>query len=122
MLSDRLRDDALLRWFPVDNPDFGQWAYIYSRIIRRDKSGLTTIMDVSEVLRKRNDRSVGNEYESRIGHQELQASLREEGDILNPTQIAEFSDSYVDLITKMRIQRITPFDSNYLSKGVAHKD
>jgi WD40 repeat protein len=42
-------DEALLRWYPVDNPDFGHWTYIDGKLIRRDKTGLTTIMDMSEV-------------------------------------------------------------------------
>jgi WD40 repeat protein len=45
-------DQALLLWFSVDNPDFGHWAYIHNKLIRTDRSGLTTIMDMSEVERK----------------------------------------------------------------------
>jgi WD40 repeat protein len=45
-------DETFLRCYPTENPDFGHWAYIDNTLIRRDKTGLTTIMDMSEVLRK----------------------------------------------------------------------
>lgn len=45
-------DNALLRWIPVDNPDFGHWVYIDSKLIRRDKAGLTTITDMTAVQQK----------------------------------------------------------------------
>jgi WD40 repeat protein len=45
-------DKAPLQWFPMDNPDFGYWAYMDGRLIRRDRAGLTTIMDVGEVQHK----------------------------------------------------------------------
>jgi WD40 repeat protein len=40
-------DGAPLQWFPMDNPDLGYWAYMDERLIRRDRAGVTTIMDVS---------------------------------------------------------------------------
>jgi WD40 repeat protein len=46
-------DNALLQWFPVNNADFGYWAYIDGKLVKRDKTGLTTIMDVREVLHTR---------------------------------------------------------------------
>jgi WD40 repeat protein len=42
-------DDNFLRWFSVDDPNFGHWAYIDRTFIRRDKTGLTTIMDMDGV-------------------------------------------------------------------------
>ncbi|KIM86608.1 hypothetical protein PILCRDRAFT_309458 [Piloderma croceum F 1598] len=47
-------DKPHLRWFPVDNPDFGHWAYIDSTLIRRDRDGLLTIMDMSDIEREWN--------------------------------------------------------------------
>jgi WD40 repeat protein len=40
-------NDALLRGFPMDNPDFGYWAIIDGKCIRRDRNGLLTITDIS---------------------------------------------------------------------------
>jgi len=66
-------DDALLRWYPVDNPDFGQWAYIDNKIIRRDKSGLITIKDIRKAYGELHDRSARIQSKSRDGPQkELQ--------------------------------------------------
>jgi WD40 repeat protein len=48
-------DDVLLRWYPVNNPDFGYWAYVDETLIRRDRTGLTTIMDMRELVRKWRD-------------------------------------------------------------------
>jgi WD40 repeat protein len=40
-------DGAPLQWFPMDNPDLGYWAYMDERLIRRDRAGVTTIMNAS---------------------------------------------------------------------------
>jgi WD40 repeat protein len=47
-------DKTLLRWFPVNNPDFGHWAYIDSTLIRRDRDGLLTVFDMGDIKREWN--------------------------------------------------------------------
>ena len=44
-------DRAQLRWFPVDNADFGFWAYIDGKMIHRDKTGFMTVTDMNEALK-----------------------------------------------------------------------
>jgi WD40 repeat protein len=39
--------EPLLQLFPIDNPNFGHWAYIDSILIRRGRNGLTTVTDMS---------------------------------------------------------------------------
>jgi WD40 repeat protein len=46
----RMHDDtgeALLRWFPVDHPDFGYCAYIDDKFIRTDRNWLKNVIDTS---------------------------------------------------------------------------
>jgi WD40 repeat protein len=38
-----------LCWFPMDNPNFGHWAYIDNTLIRRDRDGLLTITDMRDI-------------------------------------------------------------------------
>jgi WD40 repeat protein len=43
--------DAVLRWIPVDDPDFGLWAYIDGYIVRSDGKGSTSVFDVGRMSR-----------------------------------------------------------------------
>jgi hypothetical protein len=44
--------NTLLQVYPVDDPNFGHWAYIDKKLIRKDKAGMTTIIDMSKVQQK----------------------------------------------------------------------
>jgi WD40 repeat protein len=46
-------DNALLQWFPKENPHFGHLAYFNCTLIRRDINGMTAIIDMREAMRKR---------------------------------------------------------------------
>jgi WD40 repeat protein len=43
--SDNGTDDALLRWWPSDNPSVGFWAYVDGKVIRSNGRGSLTIVD-----------------------------------------------------------------------------
>ena len=45
--------EELLQCYPVNTTGFGHWAYIDNKLIRRDRTGLTTIMDMKDVLQRR---------------------------------------------------------------------
>ena len=44
----------------MDNQYFGQWAYIDGKVIRKDKNGSTTVVDMTNVLL--DGGSSGNEW------------------------------------------------------------
>jgi hypothetical protein len=46
----READKAWIQLYPVNNPDFGHWAYIDDILIRMDRAGITTIIDMSQVF------------------------------------------------------------------------
>ena len=42
-------DKTLVWWFPVDNPNFDHWVYINSTLMRRNRDGLMSVLDVGDM-------------------------------------------------------------------------